>query len=122
MAQIGPGGQIQGQKGPASVTSSPPENVFDLFETVPPLLAFIHKHVGADGLRQLLAMETKGHTKENLRGYADELRAMKLTEPARIVRAAAKRAPSEMDLCPWPAGSANARAWSATMLRRRVKS
>lgn len=76
-------------------------NPFDAFETAAPLIAFIHKKLGAEAAREMLKaiVETDPPaTAEWLESIAAELAALGLKGVAALVNEATQEAPCEADL------------------------
>jgi hypothetical protein len=81
---------------------------FDAFETTSEILAFVYKHEGAKGLRELFAMLPDRtpplFSRECLQEEAADLRYMRLPKVAAVVEEFADRFPSELDpdvFCTW---------------------
>ena len=106
-------------------TSEP--NEFDAFETFGGLTAFIFHKYGADGLRQVFAVDTESEntfTREFLEDTANELAALDLNKAAAIVADVAATKPSMLDLCPYDTDTADGRSWLAntkSQLKRRQR-
>lgn len=82
-------------------------------------MAFADPECGELGLRKLLAL---GHgSREDLEDAALGLADAGMHKAAKIVTEAAASHPSEdeLDVCPWPEGSTNAKSWHAAAPRRR---
>jgi hypothetical protein len=88
--------------------------------TTPQLIAFLHNapEVGPDHLRQMLvdAVRKKPLQREYIEAWADELEALGLFKPAKLIEDFAKTQPSMADLvfCDYERGSTNEKAWLAT--------
>jgi hypothetical protein len=80
---------------------------FDAFETFAETIAFIYKKLGGKFLREFLAEDpnkpiNERSSRQFWQRQADELNAVGLHKVAAIVADRAKRAPHELDQCPYP--------------------
>jgi hypothetical protein len=95
------------------------------FADMPIDAAFIHKHCGEEGLRQLFEREDKleGFSKEDLEEIAAALEQRALTAPATIIRNLAREALSRYDesRCPYPEPGHNRDYWLHSNRVRRLK-
>ena len=92
------------------------DNVFDVFETVPEVLAYLHRKGGDDALR--LVLQGGKSCREDLEDHAAELEGIGLGKAASIVREAAALRPPYLATNPYEQGTTNWRAWDFAARRR----
>ena len=93
---------------------------FSQFETAGEILGFVYRQCTADDLRQLFTFdEAKQFHREFLEDAAAELAQAGMLKASAIVASAAKDAPSQVEVCPYQEGSANARSWHCRQEWRR---
>ena len=85
-------------------------NEFSALTTLDMLAAFLHAKYGEKALRDAFAM-VDDLPRESLEQAADILDSKGLTHVADIVADIAAGLPSEITVCPYEAGSINARYW-----------
>ena len=90
-------------------------DVYDLCEDYDEIFAMLYADAegGEPGVRQLLTM--REWAREDLEDAALGLTDAGMHKAAKIVTDFAKTRPSEddLDVCPWPEGTTNAKAWHA---------
>src|SRR5215510_2593265 len=105
-----------------SETETDESNIFDQFESFAEILAFIYsRHGGGPAMRELLDLNAAkdadkdkselSFRREYLWNVADELESVGLKQAAAIVAEYAQQAPHELECCPYPENSHNAKAW-----------
>jgi hypothetical protein len=96
---------------------------FDQFESPAEVCAYVHRKLGEDSLRQLLAHPPKGTTREDLLDTAAELSGAGLKQAATIVSELAATAlpMDDISFCVYtPDAPANVAAWLRSTRRRQL--